>query len=156
MVSGLSGGIIRDILLGALPPATFSDWRYLAVAAAGGLAAFAPGRQLARLATLITLLDAAGLGLFAVTGASKALGLGLGAAPAVILGAVAGVGGGRCETFSAGTSRRCCSAGYTPSRPCPPRRSPSPRSEQEPTGRPQRPAPCSPASSSGSSASATT
>ena len=36
MVRGLGGGIIRDILLGALPPATFSDWRYLAVAAAGG------------------------------------------------------------------------------------------------------------------------
>jgi Glycine transporter len=64
------------------------------VAAAGGLAAFALSSQLARLATLITVLDAAGLGLFAVTGASKALGLGLGAAPAVILGAVTGVGGG--------------------------------------------------------------
>ena len=51
MVSGLGGGIIRDILLGALPPATFSDWRYLAVAAAGGLAAFALSSQLARLAT---------------------------------------------------------------------------------------------------------
>jgi Glycine transporter len=50
--------------------------------------------QLARLATLITVLDAAGLGLFAVTGASKALDLGLAAAPAVILGAVTGVGGG--------------------------------------------------------------
>ena len=36
MVRGLGGGIIRDILLSALPPATFSDWRYLAVAAAGG------------------------------------------------------------------------------------------------------------------------
>ncbi len=94
MVSGLGGGIIRDILLGALPPATFIDWRYLAVAAAGGLAALALSSQLARLATLITVLDAAGLGLFAVTGASKALSLGLGAAPAVILGAVSGVGGG--------------------------------------------------------------
>jgi len=95
MVSGLDGGIIRDILLGAVPPATFSDWRYRAVAAAGGLAAFALSGQLAGLATLITVLDAAGLGLFAVTGPSKALGLGLRTAPAVILGAVTGVGGGR-------------------------------------------------------------
>ena len=94
MVSGFGGGIIRDILLGALPPATFSDGRYLAVAAAGGLAAFALISQLARLATLITVLDAAGLGLFAVTGASKALDLRLGPAPAVILGGVTGVGGG--------------------------------------------------------------
>jgi uncharacterized membrane protein YeiH len=94
MVSALGGGIIRDVLLGALPPATFSDWRYLAVAAGGGLAAFALSDPLARLTTLVIVLDAAGLSLFAVTGASKAAGLGLGAAPAVILGAITGVGGG--------------------------------------------------------------
>lgn len=94
MVTGLGGGIIRDILLGSLPPATFTDWRYLAVAAVGGLAAFALSRPLTRLAPVITLLDAAGLGLFAVTGASKALALGLAPAPAVILGVITGVGGG--------------------------------------------------------------
>ena len=94
MVSGLGGGIIRDVLLGALPPATFSDWRYLAVAAGGGLAAFALSRPLTKLSTVITVLDAAGLGLFAVTGASKSLALGLGPAPAVILGVVTGAGGG--------------------------------------------------------------
>jgi uncharacterized membrane protein YeiH len=94
MVSGLGGGIIRDILLGALPPATFSDWRYLAVATGGGLAAFALSRPLTRLSTVITVLDAAGLGLFAVTGASKSLALGLAPAPALILGVITGVGGG--------------------------------------------------------------
>ena len=121
MVSGLGGGIIRDILLGALPPATFTDGRYLAVAAAGGLAAFALSSQLARLATLITVLDAAGLGLFAVTGASKAAGLGLGAAPAVLLGPSPASAGGPCGTSCSGRSRRCYSAGCPPSRPCPPR-----------------------------------
>ena len=40
MITALGGGMIRDVLLGALPPATFSDWRYLAVAAGGGLVAF--------------------------------------------------------------------------------------------------------------------
>jgi uncharacterized membrane protein YeiH len=94
MVSGLGGGIIRDILLGVLPPATFRDWRYLAVAAGGGLAAFALSRPLTRLAPVITVLDAAGLGLFAVTGASKSLALGMTPAPAVILGAITAVGGG--------------------------------------------------------------
>ena len=39
MITALGGGIIRDVLLGTLPPATFSDWRYLAVAAGGGLVA---------------------------------------------------------------------------------------------------------------------
>src|SRR3954463_16536723 len=94
MITALGGGIIRDILLGSLPPATFSDWRYLAVAATGGLIAFIFGRGLQRLQTSITVLDAAGLSLFAVTGASKALGLGIGPAPAIILGAITGVGGG--------------------------------------------------------------
>src|SRR4051795_7848307 len=94
MITALGGGIIRDVMLGSLPPATFSDWRYLAVAAVGGLIAFTFGRHLERLNRLINVLDAAGLSLFAVTGASKALGLGLGPAQAVILGAITGVGGG--------------------------------------------------------------
>jgi uncharacterized membrane protein YeiH len=93
MITALGGGIIRDVLLN-VPPATFNDWRYLTVAAAGGLIAFAFGRRLERLNTFITVLDAAGLSLFAVTGAGKALQLGLGPAQAVILGAITGVGGG--------------------------------------------------------------
>ncbi|SEO40394.1 trimeric intracellular cation channel family protein [Trujillonella endophytica] len=94
MITALGGGILRDILIDDLPPATFSDWRYLAVAAGGGLIAFAAAHRLDRLSTPITVLDAAGLSLFAVTGASKALDFGLGPAQAVILGAVTGVGGG--------------------------------------------------------------
>ena len=131
MVSGLGGGIIRDILLGALPPATFSDWRYLAVAAAGGLAAFALSSQLARLATADHRARRRRPGLVRRHRASKALGLGLGAAPAVILGAVTGVGGGTLAMFSSGKSRRCSGAGSTPSRPCSPPRSQSQRSEQD-------------------------
>jgi uncharacterized membrane protein YeiH len=94
MITALGGGIIRDVLLGSLPPATFSDWRYLAVAAGGGLVTFLFGRHLDRLATVLTVLDAAGLSLFAVTGAAKAFQAGLGPAPAVILGAVTAAGGG--------------------------------------------------------------
>src|SRR5688572_9558186 len=74
MITALGGGIIRDVLLDSLPPATFSDWRYLAVAAGGGLITFLFGRRLERLNTPIILLDAVGLSLFAVTGASKANG----------------------------------------------------------------------------------
>jgi uncharacterized membrane protein YeiH len=102
MITALGGGIIRDVLLDSLPPATFSDWRYLAVAAGGGLVAFVSGRHLERLNTPITVLDAAGLSLFAVTGASKAFGLGLGPAQAVILGAVTGVGGGTLRDVMVG------------------------------------------------------
>jgi uncharacterized membrane protein YeiH len=93
MITALGGGILRDVLLD-VPPATFNDWRYLTVAAAGGLIAFLAGRHLDRLTTPITVLDAAGLSLFAVTGAAKAHELGLGPLQAVILGAITGVGGG--------------------------------------------------------------
>lgn len=94
MITALGGGIIRDTLIDALPPATFSDWRYLVVAAGGGLVAFGYGSRLQRALGPITVLDAAGLSLFAVTGATKALSYGLGAGQAVILGAITGVGGG--------------------------------------------------------------
>jgi uncharacterized membrane protein YeiH len=94
MFTALGGGMIRDILLDALPPATFDDWRYLTVAALGGLVAFWFGRLLDRAATPILVLDAAGLSLFAVSGALKGLDLGVGGAQAVILGAITAVGGG--------------------------------------------------------------
>jgi uncharacterized membrane protein YeiH len=94
MVTALGGGILRDIMLDSLPPMTFSDWRYLAVALAGSLVAFAFGWGLDRLATPIVVVDAAGLSLFAVSGALKALDLGAGTGQAVILGVVTAVGGG--------------------------------------------------------------
>jgi uncharacterized membrane protein YeiH len=94
LVTALGGGIIRDVLLGALPPATFVDWRYLAMAAAGGTLAFLFSKPLSRFRTVIDALDAAGLSLFAVTGAGKALALGMGPVQAILLGALTGVGGG--------------------------------------------------------------
>jgi uncharacterized membrane protein YeiH len=94
MITAVGGGTIRDVLLDSLPPATFVDWRYYAVAAAGGLIAFLLGRHLERINRPINVLDAVGLALFAVTGATKAVGLGFGPAQAVIVGAITAVGGG--------------------------------------------------------------
>ena len=94
MITALGGGILRDVLLGALPPATFSDWRYLVVAAAGGLVAFVLSGRLDRLALPITVFDALGLSLFAVTGAGRALALGAGVGQSILLGTITAVGGG--------------------------------------------------------------
>ena len=94
MITALGGGIVRDILLGITPPLTFRDWRYLAVATIGGLLTFAFGHHLLRIGRLIIVLDAAGLSLFAVTGAATAAGLGMGPAQAAILGVITGAGGG--------------------------------------------------------------
>lgn len=94
MFTGLGGGTIRDVLLDDLPPATFVDWRYLALAAAGGLLAFALSHVLEKLATVITVLDAVGLSVFAVLGAVKALDMGFGVPQAMIVGTITAVGGG--------------------------------------------------------------
>lgn len=93
-VVGLVGGITRDILLGALPPATFSDWRYLVVTAAAGLVAFFARPTLERFSRPVNIFDAAGLSLFCVTGATKALAFEVGAVQAVLLGAITAIGGG--------------------------------------------------------------
>jgi uncharacterized membrane protein YeiH len=77
-LTALGGGFLRDILLDDLPPATFLDWRCLAVAIFCGFVAFMLGQRLEKLATPINVLDAAGLSLFAVTGALKGLEFGLG------------------------------------------------------------------------------
>jgi uncharacterized membrane protein YeiH len=94
MITALGGGIIRDLFIGASPPATFNDLRYLGVAAAGALIAFLFSRHLGKLAGPIEVLDAVGLSVFAAAGASKALEFGLGPVQAVILGAITAVGGG--------------------------------------------------------------
>lgn len=93
-LTAIGGGLLRDVVIGAVPPATFRDWRYLAVALVGGLLAFFAARLLLRAETTILVLDAAGLSLFAVSGALIALDHGLGAGQAIILGAVTAVGGG--------------------------------------------------------------
>jgi uncharacterized membrane protein YeiH len=92
-VVGLAGGITRDLLIGT-PPATFRDWHYLAAVAAAGLVCFFARPTLERMTHRVQVLDAFGLGLFCVTGATKALDYGLGPAQAVLLGAITGVGGG--------------------------------------------------------------
>lgn len=94
MITGLGGGTIRDILLDALPPATFVDWRYLLTAACGGLLAFGLSSLLDRLTKSIVVLDAVGLSVFAVLGASKAIALDFGYAQAVIVGVITACGGG--------------------------------------------------------------
>jgi uncharacterized membrane protein YeiH len=89
-----AGGIARDVLIGAVPPAGISDWRYLAVSLVAGVLTFACYSPLARLRVAILIFDAVGLALFAVAGATKALAHGLNPLMAALLGMLTGVGGG--------------------------------------------------------------
>ena len=71
--TGLGGGFLRDVLIGATPPAALADWRYLLVPVAAGLATFVYHPAFGRMERLVTVFDAAGLALFCVAGALKAV-----------------------------------------------------------------------------------
>ena len=88
------GGVARDVLIGAVPPAALSDWRYIAVSLAAGLIIFFRYSTSSRLRTPVLILDGAGLALFAVSGALKALAFGAAPVSAIVLGVLTGVGGG--------------------------------------------------------------
>jgi uncharacterized membrane protein YeiH len=88
------GGITRDVLIGALPPASIQDWRYLAVSLLAGVITFFWHSKVSRARHAVLIFDAAGLGLFAVTGTGKALAYSLDPIAAALLGMLTGIGGG--------------------------------------------------------------
>lgn len=93
-VAANSGGILRDVLIGAVPPAGISDLRYMAVSLAAGFAAFFWHTQIERLRNAVLLFDALGLAFFAVSGAQKALDFHLSPVMAALLGMLTAIGGG--------------------------------------------------------------
>jgi uncharacterized membrane protein YeiH len=94
-VTALGGGIIRDLLIGDIPPSSIRNWHYPAVALATGAGVF-----LLRAYTsgmnhwLLITLDAAGLSFFAIAGATKAIEFKLHPLLATMMGGITGVGGG--------------------------------------------------------------
>ena len=93
-VAGNFGGITRDLMIGTVPPAAISDWRYLAVSIPAGAVTFGWFTSVNRLQSAVLLFDAAGLALFAVSGTQKALAFGLNPVTAALLGMLTGIGGG--------------------------------------------------------------
>ena len=100
--TGLGGGFLRDVLIGALPPAALADWRYLIVPVTAGLVTFWFHPAIGRRERVINVFDAAGLALFCVTGAVKALAFGLGPVPSALMGMLTGIGGGILRDILAG------------------------------------------------------
>ncbi len=93
-VTGNVGGITRDLLIGSVPPAAITDWRYLAVSLLAGVITFYWSSAVDKLSSPVLMFDAAGLGLFAVSGAQKALAFGLNPIMTALLGMLTGIGGG--------------------------------------------------------------
>lgn len=93
-VAANTGGIIRDVVIGAIPPAAINDWRYLGVSLLAGILTFISPSAVKQRRNAVLLFDAAGLALFAVSGAQKALAHGLNPVMATSLGMLTGIGGG--------------------------------------------------------------
>ena len=92
--AGLGGGIIRDVLLGDAPPRAIADSVYLLTAITAALLGFFLSSTIERLSASFRLLDALGLGFFAVAGTARSLDADIGAVQAILLGVVSGAGGG--------------------------------------------------------------
>jgi uncharacterized membrane protein YeiH len=92
--AGNTGGVARDVMIGATPLASIIDWRYIAVSILAGVLTFYWSQAISRLRSPVLVFDAAGLALFAVSGASKALAFQAGGTAAILLGMVTGIGGG--------------------------------------------------------------
>ncbi|MFE4250444.1 trimeric intracellular cation channel family protein [Streptomyces sp. NPDC056910] len=93
-VTALGGGLFRDVIIGAVPPAAFTDLGYfLTPLVAAGLVFFLHP-EVERTQVAVNIFDAAGLGLFCVTGTVKAYDYGLGLTASAALGLTTAVGGG--------------------------------------------------------------
>lgn len=101
-VAGNVGGVTRDVLIGSVPPAAISDWRYLAVSLLAGVITFYWPSAVEKLSRTVLVFDAAGLALFAVSGAQKALAFDLNPVMAALLGMLTGIGGGMARDVLAG------------------------------------------------------
>ncbi len=101
-ITGLGGGTLRDLLIGAVPPASLQEWPYLAVSLLAGLVAFRFHPALSRMEKAVNVFDAAGLGLFCVTGALKALEFGVEPVGAALMGLLTAIGGGIARDVLAG------------------------------------------------------
>lgn len=103
LASALGGGVTRDVLLSRGTPLALVEVRYLLFAFAGVLLAVGCRAKVGlRGVTLLSIIDAAGLGLFAVAGSTRAYDAGLRIFPSVLLGAVTAAGGGVCRDILLG------------------------------------------------------
>ena len=101
-VTGLAGGITRDLLIGEIPPVALREWEWLVVPIVAAIVvAVLPG-LVERSRQPVLVFDAAGLGLFAAVGASRAVDAPVSVPAAVLVGAISAIGGGLLRDVLAG------------------------------------------------------
>ncbi|MEH0157547.1 trimeric intracellular cation channel family protein [Limibacter armeniacum] len=93
-VTGVGGGTLRDLILGAHPVAWASDYNYLIVISAATAFTFAFRKTVSKLRKTLFLFDTVGIGVFTVMGLEKALNYGILPGVAVVMGTFTAVMGG--------------------------------------------------------------
>lgn len=101
-IAATFGGIIRDVIIGSVPPVAFDTWHYFAISCAAGLACIFANGLIAKVAAPVAVFDALGLGLYVVVGTRKAMDAGLSPLMAAVLGMVNAIGGGIGRDILAG------------------------------------------------------
>lgn len=101
-VVAVAGGVMRDVFIGALPPAAILEIHYFLIAVGAGLVTFYWYPRVASMQHQILLFDAVGLGLFAVIGTQKAIEHGINPLMAALMGMLSGIGGGMTRDVLAG------------------------------------------------------
>ncbi|WP_040160345.1 trimeric intracellular cation channel family protein [Nigerium massiliense] len=102
LLSGLGGGMIRDVMLDAGPPVALTNPAYLSCAVSAAAIGYIIDLQGRWSRWTLALIDVLAVGCWSATGAGKALGVGLGAVPAVFLGVTTAVGGGALRDITVG------------------------------------------------------
>ncbi len=93
-IAACGGGIIRDVLIGATPPATIVTWHYFALSAAAAIVTIWCRSLVAYIEQPVLFFDAIGLALFCVVGTQKVYAYTHCVEAAIFLGMVTAVGGG--------------------------------------------------------------
>jgi uncharacterized membrane protein YeiH len=105
LLSGVGGGVVRDVLLGDGPPLALLHPSYLAYALSGAIIAIFFGHNIGpRMLATMNIVDALALGLFTVAGSTRAMNAGLGFLPCLMLGVTTAVGGGSLRDLLSGRS----------------------------------------------------
>lgn len=102
LVAGLGGGLIRDLLLQQGIPVALSDPRYLPTIVAAAVIGYFFEPHVRRVLRWIVVVDAMGLGLYAITGCVRATRAGLSPLPTMVVGVLTAVGGGILRDLLAG------------------------------------------------------
>jgi uncharacterized membrane protein YeiH len=94
-ITGLAGGIIRDVVLGRIPPTGISELSFVSIAIITAIAVFFLYPKIKGQLGLFLIFDAVGLGVFTIIGATIALNIyGFNVLLMVFAGMITAIGGG--------------------------------------------------------------